>query len=113
MISLSSSIVAEILLPTNHTTRVCPESSLPVMHIAEHRSSCGRFARGATLRIASMAGCAAPGARCLPKGSELKGRRLSIHEDKVRRQGGLLVVERSLLGEDRPVRLVEAHLRPE
>src|SRR5213076_1500992 len=98
MISLSSSIVAEILLPTNHTTRVCPESSLPVMHIAEHRSSCGRFVRVATLRIASMAGC---------------GKRLSIHEDEVRRQGGLLVVERSLLGEDRPVRLVEAHLRPE
>ena len=38
---------------------------------------------------------------------------VSIQEDEVRPNGRLLVVERSLLGEDRPIRLVEAHFRPE
>src|SRR5258707_6312825 len=60
MIFRSTSTVEGMLRPMERITRTYREFLPPAMHIGEHPSLCGRFARVATLRIASMAGCAAP-----------------------------------------------------
>src|SRR5712671_3300177 len=60
MIFRSSSTLEGILRPGEIMARSRRECLPQGMRIEAHRSLYGRFAKVATLRIASMAGCAAP-----------------------------------------------------